>query len=1120
MTTLKVSGAEEVVQRLREVYLRRRMVRLGSALAILTTAVLASLVVAGAAGYWPDQPPPALRWGLLGAACLAWALAAGWTVLTAVFWRQNPAQNARFVEQAMPAMRNDLINAVLLARDTMQSSPELVEQALHESTRRCRTAELEKSISLRPLKRWAVAAACAAAVLGAFALFQGRPLERGLLAVFRPSHYVPAINAIRLLGISPGDATVFAGQEVAIVARVDNPTAGPLKAQVVVAGAPAERAMLASDRNAVFTCPLGKVEQTIRYSVQIGDSRWPTDKPYYSLQVLSRVEVEGVDVEYTYPAYTGLDKKTVPNAPGPVEAPQGTQVKLTLRLSAPVPAAAMDIEGASPLPMRAQAATDKAFTASLMVDKDAAYRLLIQDAQGRTIQQCPDLGNGQDPPDALAAANGKARGYWPIHAIADPPPKVEFLAPNRDVTASPGEKVALRVKATDKYGLTQVRLIGHPEKAEDQARDLMPPVEYKERNKQEAVIDFQCDIPANAPDDGSWVIVYHAQAADNRDLEGAGGSQTSVSRQFKITVQNAARLAEEKARRLEELRKRLMDILKMQQTHRLTNEICWKKHQKLDEIVASGGQVHAGQRTIRADLLDLVDNFPFDAPMAPVQTALALLANNEAQLAIDQSQVLSALADMMQRDRVCIALAGTQDRIIDTLQTLLALLPSLADQPGQKKDDAAGQDIPPEAREKLKALKDNLDKFIDEQRKIIAASDRLAKKPVDDFTNEDNKILQDLQALEDKWDKFLNEAFADFSKLAQQDFSNPAMLKELLAVKNDVTMAKDALSQKAAEIATALEDNGVENAKELTANLEKWLPDTPDRTKWAMEDPAGGQENIEAPELPKELEDLVGDLLEQEEDLFDEMEDLSSKYTMSGDKGIGWDAMDGPISSMNAQGVTGNQLPNSNEMSGRSGEGRQGKSSGEFVADEAYGKGGRRTPTRLTPEPFQKGEVNDKSTEPAGGATGGGKISGAGEEGLEGPLPPPITKEMPRLAQKQAVLTNRAERIQTQFKNADYANFKLLEAITLMDKLGNDLAANRYQNALRSRKDVTGALRQSKFLLAGKVDVAADNSSGMPKYVRDNIADAMKGKLPAEFQGVVEQYYRRLGEMEPQQPGK
>ena len=37
--------------------------------------------------------------------------------------------------------------------------------------------------------------------------------------------------------------------------------------------------------------------------------------------------------------------------------------------------------------------------------------------------------------------------------------------------------------------------------------------------------------------------------------------------------------------------------------------------------------------------------------------------------------------------------------------------------------------------------------------------------------------------------------------------------------------------------------------------------------------------------------------------------------------------------------------------------------------------------------------MDDKSKDPPGGATGGGKISGSGAEGLEGPVPPPLARE-------------------------------------------------------------------------------------------------------------------------------
>ena len=186
-----------------------------------------------------------------------------------------------------------------------------------------------------------------------------------------------------------------------------------------------------------------------------------------------------------------------------------------------------------------------------------------------------------------------------------------------------------------------------------------------------------------------------------------------------------------------------------------------------------------------------------------------------------------------------------------------------------------------------------------------------------------------------------------------------------------------------------LEQLGAEMAKEMTTNIEKWLPDTPDRERWSQEEPLT-DDMKEAPmaELPKEMEDIVGKLMEDEEDLFNEMEHASSSWADSLDKGAGWDAMDGPISNNSARGVTGNPLPNTNEIAGRGGEGRQGKSSGEFVGDTAVGKGGRNTPSRLTPDAFVKGQVkNYYSKDPVGGATGGGKESGGGARGCTGLCP-------------------------------------------------------------------------------------------------------------------------------------
>ncbi len=1106
MTTLpQYRGMGEIFRRLHQVRVRRWCLRLATGVLVAAAIVMAALVIQAAAlGYWPDQPPASLRWALLivgAAAALGGIL---WFVVRSLLWRENASQTARFIEQALPEVRNDLINSVLLSRDSDQVSPDLVQMAIHESVRRAKPANLGESISMRPLSRSVLAAGFAAVALLGFAVLQPGPFRRGLMGAMSPTAYIERINDIDLVRLEPADgATFFAGETVHVVATIRNDDHRPLRGKVLIRSAAAPRDMIPSNGFTTFTLPIRKVEQSFEFALRIEDadrgrfSQWPTDRAWYRVHILQRVEIDGLDLRYEFPAYTGLATKTVRNAPGAISSPMGTKVTVTLRTASPVKSVVLDRPNVSRMPMR-PGPDRRSFAADLFVHEDGAYRVVLED----TRQQLPDPeATGKDT--FSAAGRSLLKGFYRIHAVPDAPPKIEFITPNRDTTVPPGGKLEATIRVFDKYGLTDATFYAGKEGTEPKETH-----KFNVKGKKKADLPYTFELPKGAIKGD--VLIYYATVADNRNLPKIGGPQTTASGRFKILVQDPEQAAAEKAKRYDELRKKLLVILRMQETHHVNTGICWKEPRPLDEVLKVAGEVVAGQKQIRAALLAL-DEFPFDPEMVTVQQAVAMLAQNEAALAVDQAERVTELKALAGREKPCELLAGTQDKIIDTLQTLLAIMPSLANKPQAEGKGPESGDIPPDALEKLKALDEKLEEFLEEQRKVIAASERLTKKPVDNFTAEDEELLHELKTTEDKWEKFMNEAFADFSRLVEQDFSNPAMLKELMAVKSDITMAKDALTKKATEIATAAEDGALGGGEEIKSNIEKWLPDEPDRIKWAMEAMPEDMGKIELPELPTELEDLVGDLLEQEEEMFDEMEDLSARAASSGSDGIGWDAMDGPISNMGAQGVTGNQLPNSNELSGRSGEGRSGKSSGEFVEDKAVGKGGRRTPTRLTPEPFQKGQVNDQSTEPPGGATGGGKFSGSGAEGLEGPVPPEIQKELPRMAQKQAALVNRAERLRGQFKVNDYANFKFLQAITLMNRVRRNLEAGRYQNVLRQRNTTLSALRQSKLRI-GKLDVTEDTSNGMPKYIRDDIADAMKGKLPEEFKDVLEQYFRRLSE--------
>jgi len=610
-------------------------------------------------------------------------------------------------------------------------------------------------------------------------------------------------------------------------------------------------------------------------------------------------------------------------------------------------------------------------------------------------------------------------------------------------------------------------------------------------------------------------ITYWAEARDRRTYQGGDtpkGPNVSPTAKYKIRVEDPKAAAEEKARNLSLLYERLREILKAQETARATAGSLGQQR-TLPQVRSLGANLVAAQRAIREATLAVTREVRFDADSMPLKETLEALSANEMASALAKAGALAAFegASLAPASATGEALAADQDAIIAVLRRILDITEKLADAVREAESRLEPSDLPPDAQAKLAALRDRLKEFVEQQKKVIEATQDLAKRPVDDFTDADQKELERLRAVEDQWDKFLSEQISDLSKIPAVDASNPSLVKELIEVKTDVEMAEDALAKKAMDMVVPLEELGMEAAEEIVENLERWLPDLPDRQQWKQEEALG---DVEVPhaELPAEMEDLVGDLLEQEEDLFEEIEDVTSGAADSMDKGAGWDAMDGPISNFSAKGVTGNMLPNTSEMSGRSGEGRTGKSSGEFVEDTATGKGGRRTPTRLSPDAFSQGEVQDTSAEAPTGATGGGKISGAGSEGLEGPVPPELQRRMGALAQKQAQLRNKAEGVKAGLDVRNYQSFPMDDAIEAMRRVQRDLLSGRYQNALRQRDVVLENLKSTKMLLSGEVRIRRDVSSALPNAVQADVLDALEKPMPPGYEEYLKRYYERLSQ--------
>lgn len=1062
-----------------------------------------------------------------------------WVVRRLTRSHRSLEATARRIEAEMPELESNLINLVQLATDTKNEDRAFCLAAVNHAARQIGAIRLEEAA--RRETRWGRFVYCMQTThdllewCGVLLALIGIGIACNALIpswasagsrLLQPWEFVPAVGKAKILQVAPGNTEVLVGSALTVTAQVENPDNKPLEGYLFVAqeDKPEERFPMAADKQfAAYTFTIPSVVEPLSYRLEIGDSQ----SAIYAVEVREKPTVAELEVTYRYPSYLKRSPNTFRQRTADLEAPQYTEATLRIRPSTPV--ARGYIQSQRGKIVGTVREDGNLFLVDIPMINDGTFTIHLENASGHS-----------DPNPRVNR----------ITVLPDRPPSVELLKPRRSESAAPGEIVPVKIRARDDHAVGRLRLemkvrqaaaagsqgneasnsesapaTGATQEAvsgDDEEDDGIVPSTVQVWSEFEGtstvVVDHALELDTQRFSAGQTVLI-RAVVWDTRDVGSYGldlRPQQATSTWHAIEIISQETRDAEELQQMESLRTAIFRILENQIRARSSAGQLTQQDTGLDlaATAAIGREVTARQVDIQQETTDLVATIKDSQSeeRRAIRRVLNTLAVGEMLEAVTLAEELAKAQDNTQIAQPATELRDTQDRIIDALRRLLDVARRSQTELFEEMKKRSTGDLPDDVREKLEELRAKMAEFMEQQKRVIEASEELAKTPVEDFTEKEEQLLKTLAAQEDDWSKFMKEAHSDLSKLPDQDFSNSTLLKELNEIQTELEMAKDALLKKSADIAVPLEQLGYEMAEEITTNLEKWLPDTPDRERWSQEE-ALTDADKEAPmaELPGELEDLIGDLLEEEEDLFDEMEDVSSSAADSLDKGAGWDVTDGPISNMSAKGATGNRLPNTSEIGGRAGEGRSGKSSGEFVSDEAVGKGGRKTPTRLTSDPYMEGQIKDHSKDPTGGATGGGKESGQGGEGLEGPgRRPPGPRELQRLAGKQAALRNKAEGINAQMQIMNYHHTDMEKLIEVMAEIERDLRAGRYQNALRKREVIVQGLSSQKQYVEGEFEVKQDTTANLPGDIQKDVLGAVQDPAPAGWEDLVRGYYRRL----------
>lgn len=497
--SIAASPAAELSTLLRGVRLRWRLKLAVRGLALAAGVALATFLVAA----WLLD-----RFDYAPGAVLAGRAALNAVVLVAVAWflgrpllrRVDRGRVALYVEEREPTLGAALLSAVEVAEGAGAAvSPELARRTVRAALERSRAVAYGRRIERAELQQFALALGGIVAVAATLGLVGPDFVRRGasaLLDPFRPA----AATAPYWLDVSPGNVTIPRGADQAVRARLHGWAArGP-------GGAARVELVVRSGRDSTFErLPMTAARDT-SYEVLLFDVKEPTDyfveadgirSPVYRIGVAELPYVDRIDLEYHYPAYTGLPPRRVEDG-GDVAALPGTTVRLRVVPTIPVGGGRIVLDDGASLPLTADSAG--ALAGAIVVRRPGTYQV-----------ELAALGGGTAP----------ASPRYVIDVLKDEAPSIRFVKPGRDARVTNVEEVYLEARASDDVGVGAIELHysvnGGPEKTTSLFRGT--------RALREVTAGQTLYLEEMGLKPGD-LISYYATATDN---DTGGGRKTATS---------------------------------------------------------------------------------------------------------------------------------------------------------------------------------------------------------------------------------------------------------------------------------------------------------------------------------------------------------------------------------------------------------------------------------------------------------------------------------------------------------------------------------------------------------------------------------------------------------------
>jgi uncharacterized protein DUF4175 len=369
------------------------------------------------------------------------------TLIAGVVWflvrplrrKVTDEQVALYLEEHEPSLQATLVSAVEASREGRAESAALVRRLVEQAIEACVRMNASRRVEEQPLRRYGAALAAVTVIAVAAVLLGPAFIRHALTAMLQISSIEAA--APYSIQVTPGNATIPKGADQTVKAKLLGFQSEDATLMVRRTPTAAFEALpLVRNEDGTYEGIIFDVIAPVDYQV-VADR---VQSAVHTLKVVDVPYVQRLELEYHFPAYTGLEPQKIEDG-GDIAVLRGTEVRLHVFPTMKTPGGRLAVNEKDSVALTSQ--PDGSLTASFKATLDGFYRVELIAPTGEHVVASPQ---------------------YTIDVLDDQAPTVSFARPGRDTSVSAIEEVFVEARAEDDFGVRDLELVysvnGGPEK--------------------------------------------------------------------------------------------------------------------------------------------------------------------------------------------------------------------------------------------------------------------------------------------------------------------------------------------------------------------------------------------------------------------------------------------------------------------------------------------------------------------------------------------------------------------------------------------------------------------------------------------------------------------------------